>query len=76
VSVGRHGGRRERGLLQFNDWPRVRSELALAVYDAVTLEKDITFPFPRRDVYLVCDSIPGPALVDPITTQGKRKDAP
>jgi len=61
---------------QFNDWPRVRSELAVAVYDAVSLEKDMTFPFPQRDVHLVCNSMPGFAPVDPLTTQGKRKDAP
>jgi potassium efflux system protein len=43
---------------RFDDWPRIRSELAVAVYDAV-YKAGMTFPFPQRDVHLLGDSVPG-----------------
>jgi small-conductance mechanosensitive channel len=43
---------------QFADWPRIRSELAMAVYDAV-FSAGMTFPFPQRDVHVLQDSGPG-----------------
>jgi potassium efflux system protein len=43
---------------QFHDWPRIRSELAVAVYNAV-YAAGITFPFPQRDVHLRDDSVIG-----------------
>jgi potassium efflux system protein len=43
---------------QFQDWPRIRSELAVAVYDAV-YAAGLTFPFPQRDVHLRDDSVLG-----------------
>ncbi len=38
---------------KFDSWPRVRSDLVVAIYDAVSKEADVTFPFPQRDVHLV-----------------------
>ena len=40
---------------QFIDWPKVRSELAVAVYDAVHAA-GMSFPFPQRVVRLLHDS--------------------
>jgi small-conductance mechanosensitive channel len=37
---------------QFNEWGKIRSELAVAVYDAVQ-GAGMSFPFPQRDVHLV-----------------------
>lgn len=39
---------------QFDNWPRIRSELAIAVYHAVTAA-GMTFPFPQREVRLLQD---------------------
>jgi len=44
---------------KFDDWPRVRSDLVVAIYDAVSKEADVTFPFPQRDVHLVHDFATG-----------------
>ena len=40
---------------QFIDWPKIRSELAVAVYDAV-IAAGMTFPFPQRVVHLLHNS--------------------
>jgi small-conductance mechanosensitive channel len=40
---------------QFDEWHRIKSELATAVFDAV-LAADMTIPFPQREVRLVEDS--------------------
>jgi potassium efflux system protein len=45
---------------KFDVWPRVRSDLAAAIYDAV-IEAGMTFPFPQHDVHLVRDSGTGSA---------------
>ena len=37
---------------QFDDWPQIRSELAVAVFDAVRAA-GMTFPFPQREVRLL-----------------------
>jgi small-conductance mechanosensitive channel len=37
---------------QFNEWGKIRSELAVAVYDAVQ-GAGMSFPFPQREVHLV-----------------------
>jgi len=37
---------------QFDDWPRIRSELAVAIYDAV-YAAGMTFPCPQREVRLL-----------------------
>jgi len=39
---------------QFDDWPQIRSELAVAVFDAVRAA-GMTFPFPQREVRLLRD---------------------
>jgi potassium efflux system protein len=44
---------------KFDNWPRVRSDLVVAIYDAVSKEADVTFPFPQRDVHLVHDFAAG-----------------
>jgi len=49
---------------QFNDWPRIRSDLAVAVYEEVN-KAGLTFPFPQRDVHLVNDSPPVSTPVAP-----------
>lgn len=41
---------------KFYEWTLIRSDLAVAVYDAVSCEADLSFPFPQRDVHLVFDS--------------------
>ncbi len=43
---------------RFDDWPRVRSELAEAVYNAV-YAAGMTFPFPQREVRVLRDSAGG-----------------
>jgi len=40
---------------QFDDWPLIRSELAVAVFDAVRAA-GMTFPFPQREVRLLRDT--------------------
>ena len=40
---------------KFNDWPRIRSDLATAIYHA-GYEAGISFPFPQRDVRIINDS--------------------
>ena len=44
---------------QFDDWPRIRSQLAIAVYDAV-YAAGLAFPFPQREVRLLRDTEGGP----------------
>jgi potassium efflux system protein len=39
---------------QFDNWPRIRSDLAVALYDAVH-EAGMAFPFPQREVRLLPD---------------------
>ena len=39
---------------QFADWSKIRSEVAIAVYDAVQAA-DMSFPFPQREVRLLRD---------------------
>jgi potassium efflux system protein len=39
---------------QFDSWPRIRSDLAVALYDAVH-ETGMAFPFPQREVRLLPD---------------------
>jgi small-conductance mechanosensitive channel len=39
---------------QFDDWPLIRSELGVAVFDAVRAA-GMTFPFPQREVRLLRD---------------------
>jgi hypothetical protein len=41
---------------QFDKWPRIRSELAVAFYDAVH-EQGMSFPFPQREVRLLNDYV-------------------
>ena len=43
---------------QFDDWPQIRSELAVAVFDAVRAA-GMTFPFPQREVRLLRDTDEG-----------------
>jgi small-conductance mechanosensitive channel len=43
---------------QFDDWPRIRSELASAIYDAVHAA-GMAFPFPQREVRLLRDTEAG-----------------
>ncbi len=56
---------------KFNDWPRVKSELVVAIYHAVN-KAGMSFPFPRRDVHLVHDyrTAPDSAAPGPIDKQG------
>jgi small-conductance mechanosensitive channel len=42
---------------QFYNWQQIRSELAMAVYDAV-YAAGMTFPFPQRDVHIIQDAQP------------------
>ena len=39
----------------FKHWAQVRSDLAVAVYDAV-YAAGMTFPFPQREVRVLCDA--------------------
>jgi potassium-dependent mechanosensitive channel len=43
---------------QFDDWPQIRSELAVAVFDAVRAA-GMTFPFPQREVRLLRETDKG-----------------
>jgi small-conductance mechanosensitive channel len=43
---------------RFQEWPLVRSDLAVAIYDAVQ-SAGMSFPFPQRDVHLIRDPEPG-----------------
>jgi len=45
---------------KFDDWPRVKSDLTVSIYDAVH-EAGMTFPFNQHDVHLVNDSGTGSA---------------
>jgi small-conductance mechanosensitive channel len=45
---------------QFDDWPRIRSELATAVFEAAHAA-GISFPFPQREVRILKDSPAGDA---------------
>jgi len=47
----------------FDDWPSIKSELAIAVYDAV-YAAGMTFPFPQREVRLLRDLDSGTAAKD------------
>jgi small-conductance mechanosensitive channel len=58
---------------KFADWPRIRSELAVAVYDAVHAA-GITFPFPQRDVHLRDDSVVGILQSAPQEKQSDKGD--
>lgn len=40
---------------EFDDWQRVRSELASAIFEAVK-DAGMSFPFPQREVRLLNDS--------------------
>jgi small-conductance mechanosensitive channel len=42
---------------QFYNWQDIRSELAVAIYDAV-YAVGMTFPFPQRDVHIIQDEKP------------------
>jgi small-conductance mechanosensitive channel len=46
---------------QFEQWFQIRSELATAVYDAVTQAAGVSFPFPQREVRILNDPASGPA---------------
>jgi small-conductance mechanosensitive channel len=43
---------------RFDDWPRIRSELATAVFDAARAA-GISFPFPQREVRLLRNAAGG-----------------
>ena len=43
---------------QFANWGRIRSDLGLALYDAV-YKAGMTFPFPQREVRLLGDADTG-----------------
>lgn len=43
-----------KGSNHFDDWPVIKSDLAVAVYDAV-YAAGMTFPFPQREVRLLGD---------------------
>jgi potassium efflux system protein len=47
---------------QYNNWQIVRSELAMAVYDAV-YAAGMSFPFPQRDVHIINDSTAASAVI-------------
>jgi small-conductance mechanosensitive channel len=49
---------------KFDDWTRIKSDLVVAIYDAVSKEADVTFPFPQRDVHLIHDFGAGSAAVN------------
>ncbi|HET6420486.1 MAG TPA: mechanosensitive ion channel domain-containing protein [Geobacteraceae bacterium] len=60
---------------QFADWPRIRSELATAVYDAV-YKAGMTFPFPQREVHVLREADHGRDSTDAegvcLTPSGER----
>jgi potassium efflux system protein len=43
---------------KFNDWQRIRSDLATAIYNAGH-DAGLSFPFPQRDVHIIRDSDAG-----------------
>jgi len=45
---------------RFDDWRKIKSELASAIYDEV-LAAGMTFPFPQREVRLLSDTVRGDA---------------
>jgi small-conductance mechanosensitive channel len=47
---------------QFKNWQQIRSELAVAVYDAV-YAAGMTFSFPQRDVHIINDSTAASAVI-------------
>jgi small-conductance mechanosensitive channel len=55
---------------KFDDWPRIRSDLAVALYDAAHAA-GMSFPFPQREVRLLHDPDGRPTTppVDDSTTQ-------
>jgi small-conductance mechanosensitive channel len=46
---------------QFHQWGQVRSDLAVAVFDAVKAADGMSFPFPQREVRLLRDPAPDSA---------------
>jgi potassium-dependent mechanosensitive channel len=60
---------------QFDNWPQIRSDLAVALYDAVHAA-GMQFPFPQREVRLLHDdqaiSAALPTAVVPGTSPGKK----
>jgi small-conductance mechanosensitive channel len=60
---------------KFDDWPQVRSDLAVDIYDAV-YRAGMSFPFPQRDVHLVYASMPGsaPVATDRCGSHDSRQD--
>jgi potassium-dependent mechanosensitive channel len=61
---------------QFTNWSKIRSELAIAVYDAVQ-EARMSFPFPQREVRVLHDPEAGasasPQLEGLVEAAGKQK---
>ena len=61
---------------RFDDWPRIRSDVAVAVYDAV-LKAGMTFPFPQREVRILDqhsgspDSAAGDRAPEGVLKEGK-----
>jgi small-conductance mechanosensitive channel len=64
---------------QFEKWAQTRSELAVALYDAVH-EAGMTFPFPQREVRLLRDpedgSTPVPCVGEPQTSPMEEQGKP
>ena len=60
---------------QFEQWPQIRSDLAVALYDAVR-QAGMEFPFPQRVVRLLQDGEPGAAAAPstgvPVSSQPER----
>jgi|SRR5271157_466276 len=46
---------------KFDDWPRIRSDLAVAIYGAAH-EAGMSFPFPQREVRVLNDPATTPTL--------------
>jgi small-conductance mechanosensitive channel len=53
---------------QFNNWGRIRSDLTVALYQAVQ-EAGMSFPFPQREVRLLGDADTGR---NPSGTKGEK----
>jgi small-conductance mechanosensitive channel len=47
---------------QFYNWQNIRSEMAVAIYDAV-YAAGMSFPFPQRDVHIINDSTAASAVI-------------
>jgi small-conductance mechanosensitive channel len=66
---------------QFEDWRRIRSDLAVAVYDAVQQQVGMQFPFPLREVRLLRDTPdndtekPLPAIDAPVMTDERAQES-